>query len=87
VALICDYAFTSLQLHRIEINVRPENRSSLAVVAKLGFRYEGVRKGYLHINGEWRDHLTYVMLAEERPLAGVVAQVAASTAGSVVDGV
>lgn len=77
VALICDYAFSSLNLHRIEINVRPENRSSLAVVGKLGFRYEGMRKGYLHINGDWRDHLTYVMLAEERPMAGVVAQVAA----------
>lgn len=74
VALICDYAFTSLKLHRIEVNVRPENRSSLAVVRKLGFRYEGVRKAYLHINGEWRDHLTYVMLAEERPFAGMVNQ-------------
>ena len=56
VAMLCDYAFDRMQLHRVEINVRPENQSSLRVVAKLGFRFEGTRRGYLHINGDWRDH-------------------------------
>ena len=52
-ALACagDYALGELGLHRIEVNIRPENIASLAVVRKLGFRDEGLRERYLHING------------------------------------
>jgi ribosomal-protein-alanine N-acetyltransferase len=35
------------------------------VPEKLGFRVEGLRPRYLHIDGDWRDHLTYALLAEE----------------------
>ena len=45
-------------LHRIEINIRPENGPSIRVVEKLGFRYEGLRERYLHIDGDWRDHVS-----------------------------
>lgn len=74
VALMCDYAFFTLRLHRIEINIRPENAASLRVVEKLGFRYEGLRRRYLHINHEWRDHLTYALCVEEVP-GGLLARV------------
>ena len=52
-ALACagDYAMGELGLHRIEVNIRPDNVASLAVVRKLGFRDEGLREQYLHING------------------------------------
>lgn len=65
VALAGDYCFTELGLHRLEINIRPENAASLQVVAKLGFREEGVRRRYLHIDGQWRDHRSFALLAEE----------------------
>lgn len=67
VAMVGDYCFRSLELHRLEVNIRPENGASLAVVRKLGFRSEGLRKRYLHIDGEWRDHLSFALTAEERP--------------------
>jgi len=67
VALACDYCFDVLSLHRIEIAIRPENDKSLRVVSKLGFRSEGVRPRYLHIDGEWRDHLVFALNAEEVP--------------------
>jgi len=67
VALVGDYCFQHLQLHRIEINIRPENEASLAVVRKLGFRNEGLRKRYLHIDGRWCDHLAFALTSEERP--------------------
>ena len=54
-------------LHRIEIAIRPENTKSLRVVAKLGFRPEGLRPRYLHIDGDWRDHLVFALNAEEVP--------------------
>ncbi len=43
VALAADHCFTALGLHRIEVNIRPENAASLRVVEKLGFREEGTR--------------------------------------------
>jgi len=67
VALATDHAFTALRLHRIEISMRPENGPSRRVTEKLGFRFEGERPAYLHIDGQWRDHLVYVLLAGEIP--------------------
>jgi ribosomal-protein-alanine N-acetyltransferase len=67
VALAVDYCFGTMRLHRIEIAIRPENERSLRVVAKLGFRPEGLRPRYLHIDGDWRDHLVYALNAEEVP--------------------
>jgi [ribosomal protein S5]-alanine N-acetyltransferase len=65
VALATDYCFYQLGLHRMEICIRPENGPSLRVVEKLGFRYEGLRRRYIHINGEWRDHFCFALVTEE----------------------
>ena len=65
VALATDYCFFTLGLHRMEICIRPENAASLRVVQKLGFRYEGLRRRYIHINGDWRDHFCFGLVVEE----------------------
>ena len=67
VAMAGDYCFQTLRLHRLEIAIRPENTNSLAVVRKLGFRYEGRRPRYMHVDGDWRDHDVFVLHAEEVP--------------------
>ena len=67
VALTTDYLFTAIGLHRVEIDIRPENLASLRVVEKLGFRYEGLKERYIHINGGWRDHYIFALTAEEVP--------------------
>lgn len=67
VALATDLCFRSLRLHRIEICIRPENAASLRVVEKLGFRYEGDRKRYIHIDGDWRDHHAFALTREDVP--------------------
>lgn len=64
-ALVSDHCFTALGLHRIEVNIRPENTASLAVVRKLGFRDEGVRERLLHIDGDWRDHRSFALTTED----------------------
>jgi len=71
VALATDHCFYSVGLHRMEICIRPENEPSLRVVEKLGFRYEGLRRRYIHINGDWRDHFCFGLTVEEVP-AGVL---------------
>ena len=73
VALATDYCFEHLRLHRMEIAIRPENAASLRVVEKLGFRYEGLRRRYIHINGDWRDHFCFALVQEEVP-GGVLAR-------------
>ncbi|GAA1188105.1 GNAT family N-acetyltransferase [Nesterenkonia xinjiangensis] len=65
VALACDHLFFERGLHRVEINIRPENTPSLRVVEKLGFREEGLRRRYLHIAGEWTDHRSFALTSEE----------------------
>lgn len=65
VALVCDFAFETLEMHRLEINIRPENEASLRVVDKLGFRYEGLRERYIYIDGDWRDHHSFALVADE----------------------
>lgn len=67
VGLATDHCFTALGLHRMEICIRPENAKSLRVVEKLGFRYEGLRRRYIHINGDWRDHYCFALVTEEVP--------------------
>ncbi|MEH0108267.1 GNAT family protein [Tersicoccus sp. MR15.9] len=67
VALATDHCFRHLGLHRMEINIRPENDRSLRVVQKLGFRDEGLRRAYLHIDGRWADHRSFALTAEEVP--------------------
>ena len=60
VRLLTEFAFEVLQLHRIEINMRPENEPSQKVAQNAGYSLEGSRKNYLHIDGAWRDHLSFV---------------------------
>ena len=49
------------------ICIRPENVASLRVVEKLGFRYEGLRRRFIHIDGDWRDHYAFALTSDEVP--------------------
>ena len=67
VALVCDHAFTQVGLHRLQADIRPENGPSQRLVERLGFQREGLLRRYLDIDGDWRDHLAYALLAEDLP--------------------
>jgi ribosomal-protein-alanine N-acetyltransferase len=60
VKVLTDFGFETLGLHRIEINVRPENEASCRVAEKAGYHFEGDRPEFLHIAGSWRDHKCFV---------------------------
>jgi [ribosomal protein S5]-alanine N-acetyltransferase len=80
VALLADHCFGTVGLHRLEANVRPENAASLRVVEKLGFSREALHRSYLHIDGAWRDHLGFALLADDAP-EGVLRRYRALRAG------
>ena len=69
-AMALDFALSTAGLHRIEVSIRPENAASLRVVEKLHMELEGTRKRYLHIAGDWRDHLIFVADKENSPGEG-----------------
>lgn len=68
VAMLADWALVDPdgpRLHRLEIAILPENARSLRVVGKLGAHREGIRPKYMYVNGRWRDHETFSLLAED----------------------
>lgn len=68
VALLADWAISSPtgpRLHRLEIAILPENERSRRVAEKLGLPMEGLRRNYMYVNGRWRDHDVYVLLASD----------------------
>ncbi|TCL75949.1 GNAT family protein [Rhizobium sp. BK251] len=63
--LVIPYIFTGLELHRIEAACIPDNERSIRLLEKAGFQREGYLRGYLRINGQWRDHVMFSRLATD----------------------
>ena len=66
-----EFAFTRLGLHRLEAACVPENEPSKNLLLKAGFKQEGRASAYLKINGVWRDHLTFGLLASDLNRPGI----------------
>ncbi|WP_414627313.1 GNAT family N-acetyltransferase [Bifidobacterium subtile] len=70
VALLADWALHDPDgpgLHRLEIAMLPHNARSRRVAEKLHAHHEGIRPRYMYVDGAWRDHDTFSLLAEDAP--------------------
>ena len=65
VAELIPVAFGELGLHRLEAGTLTDNLASQRVLEKNGFERIGLARGYLHIGGEWRDHVLFQLLSFE----------------------
>ncbi len=63
-ALVLEYAFQELRLHRLEANIQPGNTASLRLIQRMGFRREGLAPAMLFIDGAWRDHERWAITRE-----------------------
>lgn len=65
VPLILNYSFDELKLHRVEAGARTDNAGSIRTLQKAGFQEEGISRKFMKINGEWHDHATFAILADD----------------------
>ena len=65
VSAIVEFAFSKLRLHRVEAACIPDNAPSIAVLERNGFQREGYARGYLKIDGAWRDHILFALLESD----------------------
>lgn len=64
-AMMLDYGYQTLGLHRIQAACGPDNLASQRVLDKLGFQQEGRLRHHVFTNGAWRDSLLYSLLDDE----------------------
>jgi ribosomal-protein-alanine N-acetyltransferase len=65
VVLLIRYAFSALDLHRLEAAIVPRNTASRRVAEKIGMRDEGTAVRFLQIQGVYEDHVRYAITVEE----------------------
>jgi len=65
VDLALAFVFGTLRLHRVQAAVMPHNDASRRILARRGFREEGIARRYLCIAGQWEDHILYGLTGEE----------------------
>ena len=65
VALLLDWSFGTLGLHRIEADIDPRNAASRALLLRLGFRSEGLLRERYCVAGEVSDTEWLGLLARE----------------------
>jgi ribosomal-protein-serine acetyltransferase len=62
---LIDVAIAELGIHRFEIRCAPDNRRSIAVAARLGFKYEGTLRQSTRVGDAWQDAEIHALLAPE----------------------
>ena len=59
---VLDYAFSTMQMNRLEAFVMPMNIPSIRLLEKLGFKNEGLMREYGYWRGEFHDLQLYSIL-------------------------
>ena len=60
-----EFAFTRMAMHRIRCAAATDNFASLRVIARLGFRFEGIARQAELVGTRWLDHALFARLAHD----------------------
>lgn len=60
-----EIAFKEQKLHRLVAGIESDNKRSLKLIRKFGFRREGVSKRVVFLRGKWQDLAQYALTCEE----------------------
>jgi [ribosomal protein S5]-alanine N-acetyltransferase len=63
VADVVEFAFGRGRLHRLQAATLVDNHASQRVLEKNEFERIGLARRYLHIGGDWRDHILFQRIA------------------------
>lgn len=66
IGLAPDTAFTSLELHRVELRVLQSNRQAIRCYKAAGFRHEGTLRDSARIGHEFANDLVMAVLSTDR---------------------
>jgi ribosomal-protein-serine acetyltransferase len=62
---VLDWAFGAVNAHRVRVAAATDNHASLAVIRRLGFRFEGIARQAERCNGRWLDHAVFALLVSD----------------------
>ena len=62
---VIDFLFKDLKKHRIIASIDPDNKNSIRLVERIGFRKEAHFIESLLINGKWVDDLIYALIEKD----------------------
>lgn len=62
---VLDWAFSSVNAHRVRVAAATDNHPSLHVIQRLGFRFEGIARQAERVNGRWLDHAVFSLLVTD----------------------
>ncbi len=63
--LILQFAFTELNLHRVELNYFNYNENAGRLYESLGFKHEGAKRDFVHRDGKYFDLILMGLLRHE----------------------
>ncbi|AKT43356.1 GNAT family N-acetyltransferase [Chondromyces crocatus] len=62
---VLTFAFQQMGAHRVRVAAATDNAASLAVIGRLGFRFEGIARQAEWCDGRWLDHGVFALLATD----------------------
>lgn len=62
---VLEWAFSSVNAHRVRVAAATDNHPSLHVIGRLGFRFEGIARQAERVNGRWLDHAVFALLVTD----------------------
>lgn len=64
-AVVLDYGFNAMHLHRIQAETHPDNKASIGLATSMGFQFEGVHREQAYWGHRFHDLNCYSLLSRE----------------------